>query len=97
MSSAPRNPFGVSRHGQPIQSVSLRGGVDTGIAYSQLYAETDAAIAAGATLDELQKWYEGKYPKWFRALVLVWHTSNILISQHKEDAVAQASKKKSGK
>ncbi len=71
--------------------------MSTGISYSQLYAETDAAIAAGATLDELQKWYENGYPKWFKAMVVVWHTYHHLIEQHKEDAVAQASKSKGKK
>jgi hypothetical protein len=45
----------------------------------------DAAIAAGATLDELAR--IEKYPKSFLAKLVAWHQMNNLIRVHQEDAV----------
>ena len=60
-----------------------------------VYAEFDAAIAAGATLDELYKLEQGEYPKKFRARVVAWHNLHKAIEGHSNDAVAEDIKRKS--
>jgi len=81
-----KSPFAVTRHNEPIRNVSIRDRIDSGISYSMRFAEFDAAIAAGATLDELQKLYYGGYPPKFMALVVVWHAMSSLINAHQQDA-----------
>jgi hypothetical protein len=85
-------PFAMTRHGRPIEEVSLKKAINTGLAKSQRLVEWDAAIAAGATLDELMKWEDGGYPPWFKALVMVWHERKILAENHAEEARADALK-----
>jgi hypothetical protein len=82
----------MTRHGQPIEQVGLKKAINTGIAKSQRLVEWDAAIAAGATLDELVKWEDGGYPTWFKAKVIVWHERKMLAENHTEDAKVQAMK-----
>lgn len=59
------------------------------------FAEWEAAIAAGATLDELYKWETGGYPKPFRARVIAWHNLHNLVEAHKNDAAAEKVKSRS--
>jgi hypothetical protein len=61
------------------------------------YAVWDAAIAAGATLDELKLIDEGKYPSWFLGKMIAWHISHKHIVSHGEDAVASSVKSKGKK
>ena len=67
----------------PIQEQRVKGAKSTGISFSTDYAGTSAAIAAGATLDELLKWDNGGYPVWFMARIMKWHELNGLIDMHK--------------
>ena len=46
----------------------------------------DAAIAAGATLDELEKLDAGGYRPTFTAKLVAWHTIRKHIALHTEDA-----------
>lgn len=62
-----------------------------------LYAEFDAPIAAGATLDELNRWYNGGYERAFKAHVLAWYKMQSLIRAHEQDAVSQAIKRRAKK
>jgi hypothetical protein len=52
----------------------------------------DAAIAAGATLDELARIED--YPKQFLAKLVAWHQMSNLISAHQEDASAEKMRSK---
>lgn len=63
--------------------------MDTGISYSMGYSEWEAAIAAGATLDELVKWDKGLYPGNFKAKVVAWYNLHNTIELHANDAVAR--------
>lgn len=56
------------------------------------FLEWEAAVAAGATLDELLAWDEGRYPKSFKAKVIAWYSNHQMIKNHTEAAVAEASK-----
>jgi len=67
----------------------VRFGVDTGISFSTGYGEWEAAIAAGATLEELEKWDRGLYPVGFKAKVVAWYGLHSLIELHSNDAVAR--------
>jgi hypothetical protein len=84
----------VTRNGQPIIDYHLTGGISAGINYNISYSVWDAAIAAGATLDELKSIDEGKYPSWFLGKVIAWHMVHRLIDNHQEDAVATSMKNK---
>jgi hypothetical protein len=46
----------------------------------------DAAIAANATLDELEKLDAGQYPKIFVAKLVAWHMLKRQIDLHSQDA-----------
>jgi hypothetical protein len=87
----------VTRNGQPITDHGIRGGVNTGIGYSPYYEGLTAAIGAGATLNELEKWIDGDYSPHFMAVIIAWNRTKHLISNHTEDAVSRAAKNKSRK
>ncbi len=89
------HPFDVRRHGEPIKDVHLRDSVDPGISYTPQYMVFDAAIAAGATLDELARIED--YPKSFLAKLVAWHQMSNLIRVHQEDAVQEKSRSKGRK
>ena len=50
------------------------------------YSLWDSAIAAGATLDELQKIRSGKYDSRFLATLVAWNMTHQQITSHIEDA-----------
>lgn len=50
------------------------------------YAEWDAAVECGATLDELQKWDAGGYTARFKAKVITFVRYKRLIEMHSEEA-----------
>jgi hypothetical protein len=58
------------------------------------FAEWEAAIAAGATLDELYKWDSGGYTRTFKSKVIAWHNMHSLVELHKSDAAERAAKRK---
>ncbi len=91
MSERQDSPFDVKRNGEPIEDVGVRDSVDPHISYSVHYSEWDAAIAAGATLDELLRLEQ--YPIMFRAKLIAWHNYHRAIEMHAQDAV----NRKSGK
>ena len=66
----------------------------TGITYSGHFEGMRAAIAAGATLDELEKWAGGGYDPTFMAQVIAWYRADGLISQHAQDAVMRRRKRR---
>ncbi len=86
MSRLRANPFQVTRNGEPIENVHIRDSVDPHISFSMGFQEWEAAIAAGATLDELLKWDQRGYPKEFMAKVIAWYQNHTLVKAHLEDA-----------
>jgi len=78
----------------PIDEYPVSGGIEVGIQHSISFALWEAAIAAGATLDELYRLENGAYSGTFMAKLLVWHKYSRLISNHIEDAKAKAIKTK---
>jgi hypothetical protein len=91
----------VTRHGEKIEQYPLRNTVNTGIQYNTYFEGIRAAIVAGATLDELNKWVDGGYPQRFMATVVAWYRADGLITRHSDQAVAKAieqmQKRKRGK
>lgn len=87
-----RNPFRVTRHGEPIEDVRVRDSVDPGIQYGMSFAEWEAGVEAGV---DMYKWETGGYPKWFKAKVLAWYRLHNLVKLHTEDAVQAAARHKS--
>jgi hypothetical protein len=85
----PRIIFAVTRNGVAIKDANVRNSVETGISYSNGFAEIEAAVSAGATLDELYKWEQNGYPLWFRAKIIAWSSLHKLIELHANDAVAR--------
>jgi hypothetical protein len=59
------------------------------------YNEWEAIIAAGATLDELQKWDAGGYPISFKAKVIAWYNLHKLVELHASDAVSRETERRS--
>jgi len=70
--------------------VGVRDSVNPHISYSVHFSEWEAAIAAGATLDELLKLEE--YPKKFRAKLIAWYGYHKLVELHAQDATAHKGK-----
>jgi hypothetical protein len=83
----------VTREGIPIQDYHLSDGIDPGIEYSVTYSLWDSAIAAGATLEELQKMHAGRYSPKFLASLVAWNNMKNMIANHIEDAKAKKIKK----
>ena len=79
-------PFDVRRNGEPIEDVKVREAVDPNISYSVHFSEWEAAIAAGATIDELFRLEQ--YPKSFRAKLIAWYGYHKLAELHAQDAVS---------
>lgn len=88
----------MTRMGRPIEDIVLKDAVDPKISRSQKLVEWEAAIAAGATLEDLYKWEamgEKGFPSWFKARVLVWYERHSQYEAHVSDAQIKAAKKKS--
>ena len=83
----------MTKGGTPIQEASLPNSVNTGIRYNNYFGGIRAAIAAGATLDELEKWINGEYAPRFMAMVFAWYETENLITQHTNAAVGRAMEK----
>jgi hypothetical protein len=68
--------------------VHVRDAVDPKIGFSMEFLGWEAAVSAGATLDELQAWDEGtgRYSKHFKARVIAWYQYHSLVRTHQEDA-----------
>lgn len=78
--------------------MAVKNSVATNIQFGNLtYPLWDAAITAGAGLDELVRLDEGKYPKWFMVKLLAWKAMHDLVAMHSEDAVSRAIDRKSRK
>ena len=81
----------MTRHGFPIETVGVSGDVrvQTGIRFENAsYLLWEAAIACGATLEELLRLDESSYPRWFVAKILAFNEIRKLIEMHSEDAKA---------
>ena len=86
--------FQVSRHGVPIDTFAIRHSIQTGIEFgSELFPLWDAAISAGATLDELEKVDQGGYKGKFLAKVMAWKRTRNFVDLHSSDAQASAAEK----
>jgi hypothetical protein len=70
--------------------VRVKNAVDPQISYSVHFSVWDAAIAAGATLDELSRLEE--YPKKFLAKLVAWHGYHSLVNLHGQDAASPKGK-----
>lgn len=66
--------------------MGVKGSVDPHIQYSVHFALWEAAIEAGATLDELNKLFEGGYSPRFLAYLLAWHRLHKAVELHSEAA-----------
>jgi len=55
----------------------------------------EAAIAAGATLDELNRLDD--YPARFQAKLIAWHQKHRIVLLHEQDAVSEAARKRAKK
>lgn len=76
----------------------MRDSIDTGIRFgNSTFPIFDAAVAAGATLDELEKLERGEYSKQFLVVLLAWHEVKKTIELHVEDARARAMERKAKK
>lgn len=72
----------------------LPGAISSGIKYNIIFEQLDAIIAAGATLDEVEKWYNGGYPVEFVSRIIAWRKMTHYIKNHTQAALHQASKGK---
>lgn len=92
MSKRQAVPFDVRRNGDPIEDVRANSAVDPHISYSIHFSEWEAAVAAGASLDELMRL--DKYPIEFRAKLVAWHGYHKLVELHAQDAAVPKGKNK---
>ena len=83
----------MTRHDVPIADAYIKGAVNSGIKFKMEFEGWEAAVAAGATLDELYKWYDGKYDRMFKAHVIQWHRDHKLIKAHEQDATRPKKKR----
>jgi hypothetical protein len=82
----------VTRHGEPIGQYYISDTINPGIRYSDTYAVWDAAIAAGATLEELDRVQSGDYSSKFLAHLIAWHAGYKGINSNVEDAKSKHAK-----
>lgn len=75
----------MTRNGEPIETVAVREAVETGISYSQRFAEWEACIAAGL---DIERWEAGGYPIALKAAALAWHRGHVQVALHSQDAAA---------
>lgn len=59
------------------------------------FAIWQAAVSAGATLDELQKLEDGGYKRAFLAKLVAWYNMRNLIDLHTNDAQNAETKRRS--
>ena len=76
----------MRRRGERIEDVGVRDAIDPQISYSVHFSEFEAAVAAGASLDELMRLEE--YPKKFRAKLIAWFGYHKMVEMHAQDAVS---------
>lgn len=84
----------MTRFGEPIARVGIRGGVNPHISYNLSFLEWDTCVSLGL---DLWRWADGKYPRWFKAKAIAFHNMRQAISSHKEDAMSREIDKKSRK
>lgn len=82
----------MTRFGEPIRKYHVKG-VNPQISYNMSYAIWEAAIAAGATLEEMEKIESGAYSNMFVAKLVAWHRLHGTIDNNVEDAKIKAMKK----
>lgn len=87
----------MTRYGTEITEARLANTLNVGIERSNELLLWEAAIAAGATLDDLEKLDNREYSKRFMARLVVWYERHQLYKAHVSDAEAQYIKKKSKK
>ena len=86
----------VSRFGFPIEEVWVKDAINTGISFESItFPLWEAAIAAGATLDELSRLDD--YSKRFQAKLIAWHQKHKIVQLHEQDARSKAMNKKGKK
>lgn len=61
------------------------------------YRVWEAAIAAGATLEELQKLEDGRYSRAFLVKLVAWYNSHQQVELHTEDAKAREMERRTKK
>jgi hypothetical protein len=87
----------VTRHEVPISEAGLKNPrhfTDAGIKAGWRYHLWEAAIAAGATLEELQKLEDGQtFSQRFKANLIGWHRNHMEVEKHATDASIKKPKK----
>lgn len=76
----------MKKWGVRLDRVGTPGAKSLGIEYGLSFEVWQAAIAAGATLDELHKLDQGFYPKYFKAKLITWFRFHELLGLHREIA-----------
>lgn len=85
----------MTKHGEDIRKASLRNEIRPGIRTPLRFRGLQAAVWAGATLDELQKWEMGRYSPRFKAKIIALYNLEHLIKAHVEDEKAKEIDRKS--
>lgn len=83
----------MTRSNTPIREYPLLNNIDPQISASVSFTKWEAAVAAGATLDELKKLHAGVYPNAFIAKLIAWHNMHELVEANADDAVARDMKR----
>lgn len=84
----------MTRHGRPIDEVSLKKTLKVGIERSDQLMLWEAAIAAGATLDELDKMDNGGYSNRFLSRLVIWYQRHNQYDAHVSEAESDYIEKK---
>ena len=61
------------------------------------YRVWEAAIAAGATLEELQKLEDGRYSRAFLIKLVAWYNCRSMVDLHTEDAKSREMERRTKK
>ena len=70
--------------GTRLDRVGLPGAKSLGVEYGPTFELWEAAVAAGAGLDDLWRLDMGHYPKWFKAKLIAWFRFHELLKLHRE-------------
>lgn len=89
--------FGITRNDLPIEDHDLINTVKTGINYNASFEHWEAIIASGGGPDDLLRYEEGLFPKWFVARMIAYNRGSVLVEGNRNDAVARKMKKDSKK
>ena len=79
--------FNLTRDQKPLYEIELSDTVDTELSASLEFTKLTALIESGATLTELERWYNGDMSPSFVDMITLYHLAKQTYDAHKMDAI----------